>query len=225
MKVSMNTSGSILHTPMQSGNTGIASVATSSVQPAAQKSEVHSLNNNAGLPQNKAMSDALAIAQMSRDIMQRAMEAVSRLKSIAGQTMMTGSVNMAELEVAAGLIPDGLDANSRFTPMSKAELPIQVEVLNTNTDVEQVKILAQDTSSGVKPERFDAMQGRLNERASEIDKIIEVLSHEMSETGKSFISENVQSASVLKDKIANNSQQAIAAQGNINSSAIMHHLS
>lgn len=224
MKISTNIPNNVLHTSMQSGSVKKRSATEPSAHAAAQNTAARFAPTRAGL-QQEAASDALAIAQMSHDIIQRAMEAVSRLKNIAAETMTTGRVNTAELEMIAGIIPEGLDA-AKFTPVSSADITFQSGVLDTKNDTAQVKILAENMTGGFAPndEYFETIENRLIIRETEIGKTIEALIQRM-RGGMDFSPTNTPSVSVIKDSIINDSSLALVAQGNINRNVISHYLS
>ena len=174
----------------------------------------------AKLQRDRAMVDALTIAQSSRALIQKAMDISARMRSIAFQAMTTGSVNIQELgtEIAGiqgtmqtyGEIISIPVSNSAGRSIPSADFAKQLD--NMSFAAEQL------TSGGrIDPETFTAINSRLTAIASDSDKQVADITAALGLSGKNSTAlNNVMPVSRAADMIVTNPEMSLTVQGNIN---------
>ena len=88
-----------------------------SVAAASYKRAFNTGSTTRAASNSRAVGDAFVIAQMSRVVIQKAMQAAALLKNIAGQALASDSVNQAKLETAVSMIPQEISmSGASFQP-------------------------------------------------------------------------------------------------------------
>ncbi len=198
----------------------------------SSRSQIEAQHQNLVISQmarERALSDALSIAQMSFSIIQQAMEVSSRLRNIASQSMTSGRVDMAELQVAISQIPEGIRDSGRSisSPVQTAPAPMELPATETAADTVRLRGIAENMTGGTIPQagEFDDLQKRLSGRASVIEKNIAEISREMgliSGNYGSLASGSPERISLASDSILSRPGQALISQGNISHDAVNH---
>jgi hypothetical protein len=196
------------------------------------RSQIEAQHQNIVISQmarERALSDALSIAQMSFSIIQQAMEVSSRLRNIASRSMTSGTVDMAELQVAISQIPEGVrDSGRSFSaPVQTMPAPIEAPVQDTAADTARLRAIAENMAGGAVPQasEFDYLQKRFSGRAAEIEASISEISGEMgliSGGYGSLVAKNPPGVSLAADSILSRPGQALVSQGNISHEAVNH---
>lgn len=188
----------------------------------AESDRAFAENFAAKLQRDRAMADALAIAQSSRQIIQKAMDASSRLRSIAFEAMTTGRVNMEQLTVEIAGI-QGVFAGqgeSISVPVDRSS-PAAIrtgEVIESS--IQKLGTYAGDLQSGKKvdPGVFTAVAADLKPVADEADSRISAYASQFA--GVRFNSgstDYVKLNSLTAGLITGNPSTGMNAQGNISS--------
>ena len=174
----------------------------------------------AKLQRDRAMIDALTIAQSSRALIQKAMDISARMRTIAFQAMTTGSVNVQELGTEI--------AGIQGTMQTYGEI-VSVPVSNTagrsaapDEFVKQLKTM--DTAAGqlaegtkVDPESFSEISRSLTVISSGTDKRIADISSTLGLSEKTTtVIDNVIPVSRAANMIVTNPEMSLTVQGNIN---------
>jgi len=175
------------------------------------------------IQRDKSYIDALAIAQSSRELVQKAMNISSRLMSLASEAMITGRVNMEEVATQMSGIPDSMGSYGERVSVS---IPVEgkpavVDDIQVKLDESfaRLKERASEMISGkpVEKKEFEPIAANLKELSSEIDVKINSYSAELGSV-KKIEDYNFNYPGLNKntsDQVINNSGQALLAQGNI----------
>lgn len=123
------------------------------------RSELHLRTS---LEQEKTLGEALAIAQMSQSLIQKALEISGRLRAIASRAMNTGSIDTSELTKAVS------DASSSFAVHGEPS-PVSVQVpveTSAAPELEELVTIGRGMDYGSIPgnERFDRIDRSLKEK-------------------------------------------------------------
>ena len=175
---------------------------------------------SAKLQRDRAMADALAIAQSSRQIVQKAIEASSRLRAIAFEAMTTGRVDMEQLNVEISGI-QGVFAGQGETvsvPVDRSS-PAAIRTGETlSAGIQKLNSYAGDLKEGrkVDPELFASVTSELKPAADEIDaRITSIVSQFSGVRISNSSTDYVQLNSSTAGLIAGNPSISMNAQGNI----------
>ena len=185
------------------------------------------------LSRERALSDALAIAQMSRSIVQRAIEVSSRLRNIAGQAMNTGRVDMVSLQTAISQIPEGLREMGKGVtiPMEaiSSSAGYNPDAVNAGPEIAQLENMSQNMAGGNVPglPEFDSVQEKLADRGRDIEKLVGVIQNEMKEISGGY----GETTAVTPDTVINTGRSitdkpvlALIAQGNLSHETVNRQL-
>lgn len=142
-----------------------------------RNADVPSIHADAGmrsrLEQEKIIGEALAIAQMSQSLIQKALEISGRLRIIASQAMTSGSVDTRELSLAIS------DVNSSFA--GHGERMVAPAALSPSagthpaSEFQALRQIGQDIEAGHIPEkdRFDELDRALILKSAETVSVID----------------------------------------------------
>lgn len=175
---------------------------------------------SAKLQHDKAMVDALTIAQSSRALVQKAMDISARMMTIAFQAMTTGSVNTQQLgtEIAGiqgtmqtyGEIVSVPISNSAGREVLPPEFAKQVNNMGT---------AAEHLASGgkVDPEIFAKINSSLTTIAADTEKKTADIAAALGLSGNNTAAlKSSIPASRAADMIVTNPEMSLTVQGNIN---------
>lgn len=177
---------------------------------------------SAKLQRDRAIADALAIAQSSRQIIQKAIDASYRMRSIAFEAMTTGRVNMDQLNVeVAGIQRDFAVYGENITipvDQSTSGAGRTAEVLNSS--IQKLGAQAGEMQAGrkVNPEVFNSIAADLKPLVDETDKSIAAYASQfagarLSGGATDYVKLNSSTAGL----ITGNPVAGINAQGNLSS--------
>ena len=175
---------------------------------------------SAKLQRDKAMIDALTIAQSSRTLVQKAMDVSARMRTIAYQAMTTGSVDTQELGNEIAGIQGTMQTYGEIVsiPVSntagKTVLPPEF-----SNEMTKMRTAAQQIASGEKadPELFTQSGSRLSAIAAKADKKISDMAASLGSSAKNLYALNSKNpVSGTADMIVNNPEMSLTVQGNIN---------
>ena len=175
------------------------------------------------MQREKSLIDALAIAQSSRELVQKALNISSRLMSLASEAMVTGRVNMDEVSTQMSSINGSMgNYGERVSVSVPAEgTPVPVDNVHVKLDESfaRIKERAGDMLAGkpVDKKDFEPITVNLKEITSEIDVKISSYTAELGSVKKiedfnfNYTGLNRNTA----DIVVNNPARALVAQGNI----------
>ncbi len=174
------------------------------------------------MQRDKSYIDALAIAQSSRELVQKAMNISSRLMSLASEAMITGRVNMDEVSSQMSSIQGSMGnyGESVSVPVSEGAPPVNDVKSKLDESFAWLKDKAAELIAGkpVAKKEFEPIDMNLKKVASEIDVKINSYRAELG-SSKKIEDFNFNYPGLNKntsDLIVNNSGKALEAQGNIN---------
>ena len=179
-------------------------------------------NFSVKLQRDRAMADALAIAQSSRQIIQKAIDAAFRMRSIAFEAMTTGRVNMDDLNVEiSGIQGDFAVLGESITiPVDRSSPAAGRTAEIVSDSLRKLGNYAGDLQSGrkVDPELFNAVAADLKPAADAADSVIASYAAQFSGArigggSTDYVRLNSSTAAL----IAGNPATGMNAQGNINS--------
>jgi len=173
------------------------------------------------MQREKSFIDALAIAQSSRELVQKALNISSRLMSLASEAMITGRVNMDEVSTQMSSINSSMGGYGErvSVPVKGAVIPADDVQVKLDESFERLKVKAGEMLSGkpVEEKDFEPAVVKLKEVASEIDVKISSYSSELGSVKKI---ENLNFnypglGSTTAELVTGNPDKALQAQGNI----------
>jgi hypothetical protein len=178
---------------------------------------------------DRSLGDALSIAQMSQNIIQRAMAVSLRLKNIASTAIASGNVNTQALSEA---LSDIRSALSNFgeqvpNPVQLYTIPSakNVEMPEIRGEMKSIRDITHNLENGnyAQAGRIESVYGALNDklkafRATE-DKITALMKEMTAGYASNDRAHSGELASHVKAVIIANPEYALAAQGNINHDA------
>jgi len=176
------------------------------------------------MQREKSLVDALAIAQSSRELVQKALNISSRLMSLAAEGMITGRVNMDEVSSQMSSINGAMGSYgervSVSVPVNGTSAPVDDVQVKLDESFARIKNRADEMLSGkpVEKKDFEPVAADLKVIASEIDLKINKYSAELGSV-KKIEGNNFNFPGLTKntaDLVVNNSARALEAQGNIN---------
>ncbi|HOD15086.1 MAG TPA: hypothetical protein PK307_05370 [Spirochaetota bacterium] len=180
--------------------------------------------NRAGF--ERALGDAFSIAQMSQNIIQRAMTISSQLKSIAANAIASGRINtqelaatLSEMRSALGRYGEQAAAPPQINAPSSVKIP---EIPDISAEMKSLR----EISTGFQEGRFDRVSeidgviGRLGDKLAASVAAGDAIAGLMKGTGDAGRLEQPVPPGALAarvtEKIVSNPGTALAAQGNIN---------
>ncbi len=176
----------------------------------------------AKIQRDKSLADALAIAQSSREMVQKAITISMRLMSLASEAMVTGRVNMDELATHMSSINGSMgNFGERVSvTVSGGQMPVKETVVNIDDQLKNLGSKTMDMIEGKKVEsrEFEPVVENLRAAASEIDAKIKRYSGELGVSGAAinFGADYSALNSKTAASIVGSPGSALAAQGNIN---------
>ena len=175
------------------------------------------------MQREKSLVDALAIAQSSRELVQKALNISSRLMSLAAEAMITGRVNMDEVSSQMSSINGAMGSYGErvAVPVEGTPVPVNDVQVKLDESFARLKEKAGDMATGKPVEKKDFEPVALNLKgvASELDIKIKNYSSELGSI-KKFENPDYNYPGLNRktaDFIINNSAGALMAQGNISS--------
>lgn len=188
----------------------------------AESDRAFAENFSSKLQRDRAMADALAIAQSSRQIIQKAIDASFRLRSIAFEAMTTGKVDMNQLAVEiSGIQGDfaGYGESISVPVVQGSPAAIRTgEILGDS--IQKLGSYVGDLQSGRKvgPEVFSSVADELGSAALEVDSRIAAYASQFAGARlNSGSADYVKLNSSTAGLIAGNPSAGMSAQGNLNS--------
>jgi hypothetical protein len=174
------------------------------------------------MQREKSLIDALAIAQSSRELVQKALNVSSRLLSLASEAMITGRVNMDEVSNQMSTISSSMAGYGESVAVPVEGTPVPVDDVRVKLDESFVRLKERGAQmlngSRVAGEDFVPITADLNEIASKIDVKVNKYTAELGNV-KRIEDYNFNYSGLNRstaDMIAGNSAGALEAQGNIN---------
>ncbi len=196
---------------------------TSAAKPENRNSDSRIQNEvSRGLQRERSQIDALIIAQVSRNLIQRAITVSARLQSVASQAFTTGEVDTFEVRKQVSFIEaDIADYGGVMSSPVKVPLPEQAEKrTDLYEELGRLKKTGQDLLAGEKidPRVFEEISGNLSAESDALGKSIDKFysGFRTAIVGTAGIEEAAAAGSSLSGSIAGNPVQALAAQGNLN---------
>jgi hypothetical protein len=177
----------------------------------------------------RALGDALSIAQMSQNIIQRAMTISLQLKSIAASAIASGRINQTELSQALsemrsafGRYGEDMAPPAQAASLRSAKVPDMPDI---SADMKSLRDIAHDLHNGAtdRAAALDGVMRGLGEKLAAFRTAGDAITALMRESsaggpaGKQFLPREL--VSQLKERIAANPSSALLAQGNINYTA------
>jgi len=177
----------------------------------------------------RAMGDALSIAQMSQDIIQRAMTISFQLRSIAASAMASGRVNqpelsqaLSEMRSAFGRYGEGFTPPAQAASIRSAKIP---EMPDFSAEMKSLRDISNDLRNGAY-DRAAAIEGvirGLGEKLTAFRTAGEAISSLMRESSAAGTAEKPvyprELVTQIKEHLAANPAASLSAQGNINYTA------
>jgi len=175
-----------------------------------------------GLQRERAQIDALIIAQVSRDLIQKAITVSARLQSVAIEAFTTGKVDTFEVRKQVSFIEaDISDYGGMMSSPVKVPLPEQTQK-RTDVSGEFSRLInsGQDLLNGerVNPRVFEGISENLLAESDILGRSIDNFysGFRTADTGSTGIEQAAAAGSNLSRSIVDNPAQALAAQGNLN---------
>lgn len=174
-----------------------------------------------GLQRERAQIDALIIAQVSRDIIQKAITISARLQSVASEAFTTGEIDTLEVRNQVSFIErDIADYGGTMASPVSVPLPEQGERGNAFIeDFSRLKNSGQDLINGkkVNPQVFQGITDNLTKEYDSLGKSIDAYYSGLKTTitGSTGIGDAEAAGRNLSSSIAQNPSQALYAQGNL----------
>jgi hypothetical protein len=174
------------------------------------------------MQREKSLIDALAIAQSSRELVQKALNVSSRLLSLASEAMITGRVNMDEVSNQMSSISSSMAGYGESVSMPVEGTPAPVDDVRVKLDESFVRLKEKGAEMlngrRVAGEDFVPITTDLKEIASGIDVKVNNYSAELGNV-KIIEDFNFNYSGLNRstaDMVAGNPAGALEAQGNIN---------
>jgi hypothetical protein len=174
----------------------------------------------------RSLGDALSIAQMSQNVIERALAISSRLKSIAAGAMTTGKINTPELDQAFNEIKSALGgygeqlySPARFQTQPSVKI---VELPDINPDIKSLRDAAKGLERGdySRTENMETLHRGLSDKLTSYRAAEERITELMRETASGYVrKDRIQSVELtthVSAGILANPELALTAQGNIN---------
>jgi len=173
------------------------------------------------MQREKSLIDALAIAQSSRELVQKALNISSRLMSLASEAMVTGRVNMDELSSQMSSINGSMGSYGERVSVAVEGAPVPVDNVQVKLDESfaRLKEKGAGIASGkpVAVKEFEPITTDLKSAASEIDVKINTYSAELGSVKiiETFNFNYPGLGRNTADLVIKNPAVALEAQGNI----------
>jgi hypothetical protein len=174
------------------------------------------------MQREKSLIDALAIAQSSRELVQKALNVSSRLLSLASEAMITGRVNMDEVSNQMSTISSSMAGYGESVAVPVEGTPVPVDDVRVKLDESFVRLKEKGVQmlngSRVAGEDFVPVTADLKEIASKLDVKVNNYSAELGNV-KRIEDYNFNYSGLNRttaDMVAGNPASALGSQGNIN---------
>lgn len=195
----------------------------SAVRPDQKNSDTRIQNEvTRGLQRERSQIDALIIAQVSRDLIQKAITISARLQSVASEAFTTGEVDTFEVRKQVSFIESDI-ADYGGMMSSPVKIPIQEEAENRtdlNGELNRLVNSGQDLMAGemVRPGVFDEISENLSRESDFLGRSIDNFysGFRTTNAGSAGFEEAAAIGSRLSRSIVDNPAQALTAQGNMN---------
>jgi hypothetical protein len=187
-------------------------------------SHVQHKANNSGMMMERSIGDALSIALMSQNLIQRVLAISLRLKNIAADALATGKINTMEMNDAMSDIKNALGGfgesvaapllSSTGAPVAGAEMP---DLTNEMKSIHDIAVDLKGGSANV-ADRIDILTKNLNEKSRALKISEQNTIKLMGETAPDNAPGNVNSQELIsriKTDIEKNPAHALFIQGNI----------
>jgi hypothetical protein len=199
---------------------------SSAVKPENRNSDSRIQNEvSKGLQRERAQIDALIIAQVSRDLIQKAITVSARLQSVAAEAFTTGEVDTFEVRKQVSFIEaDIADYSGMTASPVKVPIPEQTE-RGAGLGEEYNRLIGSGrellNGERVDPQVFKGISENLSEEFDSLGRSIDNFysGFRTVVTGSSGIEEAASAGNNLSRSIADNPAQALTAQGNLNPEA------
>jgi hypothetical protein len=174
------------------------------------------------MQREKSLIDALAIAQSSRELVQKALNVSSRLMSLASEAMITGRVNMDELSSQMSSINGSMGSYGERVNVPVEGTPVPVDDVQVKLDESfaRLKEKGAELQKGkmVPAEDFEPVAVKLKEISSEIDVKVNSYSAELGSVKKiedfNFNYPGLNKSTA--EMVIGNPVRSLEVQGNIN---------
>ncbi|HPS56564.1 MAG TPA: hypothetical protein PK514_00530 [Spirochaetota bacterium] len=190
----------------------------STVNTAAQNNQLAN-EMTVRLQRDRAMMDALTIAQSSRALVQKAMDISARMRTIAFQAMTTGSVNVQDLGNEIASIQGTLQTYGEIVSIPVSDSGNRgVVIAEFMNQVNNMSTGAEQLASGgkVDPEFFTKINSSLSAIASESDIKINNMAAYLGSSGKNLAAVKSGYTAAVSEMIVTNPELSLTVQGNIN---------
>jgi hypothetical protein len=177
------------------------------------------------LNKEKVLGDALTIAQMSQNVLQKAMIASLQLKSLAMQAVTSGKINTEELASTVSQINSSLgDYGTTIAPPVTTPIQQNPEVPKMppiEQEIVAVKRIADDFQRGKIPEdgSIDQTIGNIKNKTDTYNYLAGVVADSMNRISREYATENSLNyrslAGASAEMIIQNPGASLATQGNI----------
>jgi len=174
------------------------------------------------MQRDKSVIDALAIAQSSRELVQKALNVSARLMSLASEAMVTGRVNVDEVSSQVSVINGSIGSYGESISVPVQGTPVPADNVQKRLDESfaRIKERAEQMISGkpVAKKEFEPVTANLEGIGSELDVQIKKYSAELGSIKKiedfnfNYRGLNKNTAEL----VVNNPAGALESQGNIN---------
>jgi hypothetical protein len=177
----------------------------------------------------RALGDALSIAQMSQDIIQRAMTISLQLKSIAASAIASGRINqtelsqaLSEMRTALGRYGEDIPPPAQASSLRSARVPDMPDI---SAELKSLRDVATDMNNGTidRAAALDGVTRGLGAKLTAFRTAGDAIAAQMRESSTAGAAgEQVplhELVSRIKGHIAANPASALSAQGNINYTA------
>jgi len=193
--------------------------------PAFNKHSYHVANkaNANGMMMERSLGDALSIALMSQNLIQRVLAISFRLKNIAAEALSTGKIDTMEMDDAMSDIKNALGGFGESVAgplLSSAGAPVAgVEMPDLSSEMKSIQDIAVDLKSGSTnvADRIDILTRNLNEKSRALKISEGNIINSMGETAP-YNAPNIRSEELISritTEIEKNPAHALFIQGNI----------
>ncbi len=169
-----------------------------------------------------SLADALTIAQVSSNIVQKAMVVSSRLRNIAAQALVSGRVDVTALQETVSQIPEDLNRFSdtfQKPPQVPAEMKaVSREVMEIPGAINNIRDIAENLNAGNIPEgeTFNEIDRSLQGRDTALKEVANTFKRDILQvTGVDIREIQPEMPEQVSAAITGAPKTALAAQGNI----------
>ncbi len=200
-------------------STNIAEQVTAPVRKPASTPGQHLPKTENLLQRERSYNNALSVAQMSQNLVQKAINISHRLRSIAAEAMISGNLNRDELTTAISEIRSSITQNSTVDAVVQPATLPQPDVPDAGKELQFLQTAAESMSGGdiPPPEAFDTTIAGLEAKSRTISTTeLDILQSLSASTRRaSYDISPAQQVDGIHTVIANNPASALSAQGNV----------